>query len=301
LEAFVAVAKAGSFTRAAETLHISQPALTVQIRQLEQTMGVRLLDRNTRTVRLTRIGQELSPIVQRLLREIEDLTHHAREMAAGVRGVVSVAVLPSVASTVLPQIIAEFREEHPGILIVLKDMPAQKVLALVKADEVDFGIGSFADLDPATQAVPLFADQLRIVFPRKSRLDRPGPVRLKDLIEFPLILMDGQSSVRMIVDRAFGAIGHFPAAAYEASYMSSAIGMVKAGLGIAFLPSSMLDTTELSGIASRIVSEPGLTRQIVAIHRSGKDLSPAAKNFLRILVAGCRKTETKPRARRSGL
>jgi DNA-binding transcriptional LysR family regulator len=287
LEAFVGIATAGNFTRAAHVLHISQPALTVQIRQLEETIGVRLLDRNTRTVKLTRIGQQLAPVVQRILREVEAVTLHAHEMAAGIRGTVSVAALPSVCSTVLPRIVAGFRKENPGISVALKDAVAQRVLAMVKNEEVDLGIGTFADGDPSLQTVPLFTDRMRVVFPPESGLAHKASIKLKELVSLPLILMDPQSSVRMLVDRAFNSIGQYPAPAYEATYMSTAVGMVKAGLGVAFLPSAALEMSELTGLSSRVVNHPGLTRKIAAVQRSGRHLSPAAVKFRKALVAGC--------------
>ena len=159
LEAFVAIASAGNFTRAARVLHVSQPALTVQIRELEHTLGVRLLDRNTRMVKLTRMGQQLSPVVQRILRDVEGVVHHAHEMAAGIRGTVSVAAIPSVCSLILPKIVAAFRHENPGITVAVKDVTSPRVLAMVKNEEVDFGIGSFADGDSSIDVVPLFTDK----------------------------------------------------------------------------------------------------------------------------------------------
>ncbi len=299
LEAFAAIATAGNFTRAAQVLHISQPALTVQIRQLEECMRVRLLDRNTRTVKLTRIGQELSPVVHRLLREIESVVNHAHEMAAGIRGTVSVAALPSVCSMILPKIIAEFRRQHPGISVTPKDAVAQKVMAMVKQGEVDFGIGSFGDADPEVQVQPLFLDRMRLVFPMHSPLEGKRVVRLKDVAGFPLILMERGSSVRILVDRAFESIGHFPSPAYEATYMSSAVGMVKAGLGVTFLPSSALEMSELSGLISRVVNHPGLTRKIVAVHLAGRHLSPPTAKFLSALMAGCRNVESRARRRKA--
>jgi DNA-binding transcriptional LysR family regulator len=288
LEGFVAIAAAGNFTRAAQALRISQPALTVQIRQLEDAIGARLLDRNTRTVKLTRIGQQLSPVAQRLLREFEIMMQHAHELAAGTLGSVSVAALPSICSTMLPRVIASFRQDHPGIAVSLKDVVAQKVLAMVKSEEVDFGVGSFTGADPALVVVPLFQDRMKVVFPPDSVLARKRKLKLKDVAGLPLILMDPQSSVRMLVDRAFESIGHFPTPAYEATYMSSAVGMVKAGLGVAFLPSSALELSELHGLASRVVEHPSLTRDIVAVQKSGRHPSPAAASFLRALLASCK-------------
>jgi len=288
LEAFVAIVTTGNFTRAAQTLHISQPALTVQIRQLEQTLGVRLLDRNTRTVKVTRIGQQLSPVVQRILRDLDGVSHHAHELAAGVRGVVSLAAIPSACAIVLPRIIAGFRKEHIGITVTLKDVTSPRVLTMVKNEDVDLGIGSFTDVDPTIQVTSLFTDQMRVVMPKQFPLAHKRPVRLKDLIGLPLILMDPQTSLRMLVDRAFESIGYFPTPTYEVTYMSSVVGMVRAGLGVALLPSATLEVEELSGLVSRAVNQPGLTRRIVAVHKTGRQLSPAATSFLSALVDGCK-------------
>jgi LysR family transcriptional regulator, carnitine catabolism transcriptional activator len=288
LEALVAVAAAGNFTRAARVLHISQPALTVQIRQLEETIGVKLLDRNTRSVRLTRIGQQLTPVIQRVLREIDSVLLSAHDLATGDRGMVSVAALPSVCATILPRVVAEFRKQSPGVTVSLRDGVAARVLGMVKSDEVDFGVGSFADSDPALETVPLFTDRMRVVFPRSSPLRRRRTVGLKDVAGLPLILMDTQSSVRMLLDRAFHAQGLFPAPAYEVTFMATAVGMVKAGLGVAVLPSTAFEMSELGGLETRVIAHAGLTRTIAAAWRSGRSPSPAAASFLKSLIAGCK-------------
>ncbi len=288
LEALVAIARTGNFTRAARALHISQPTLTVQIRQLEETLGVRLLDRNTRSVRLTQIGSELTPVMQRLVREIEAVVMNARELSTGDHGLVSIAALPSISSTMLPRIIAGFRAQSPGVGVTLKDVVSQRILTMVKDEEVDLGIGSFPDAGPEIQTIPLFTDRMRIVFPPGSPLEGKRNITLKHLTDLPLILMDRQSSVRTLIDRAFESISHFPVPAYEVTYMSTAVGMVKAGLGVTFLPSSALEVSELSGVRSRVLNHPALTRKIVVAQKAGRSLSPAAGTFLKALIGASR-------------
>jgi len=117
LEAFLGVARLGNFTRAAKALNMSQPALTVRIRHLEEALGVRLLDRTTRSVALTQIGREFLPVVARVLGEIDAVAVNARDVAGRRRGVVTVAALPSAASTLLPAIIAAFKARHRGIVV----------------------------------------------------------------------------------------------------------------------------------------------------------------------------------------
>src|SRR5262245_52267247 len=115
IRGFLAVARLGSFTRASLELHVSQPALTIQIKQLEDELGVTLLYRNKREVALTRAGQELLEPLQRLVGEFESIVTSSRELAEMRRGTITVAAMQSVAATILPKAIAEFSKVYPGI------------------------------------------------------------------------------------------------------------------------------------------------------------------------------------------
>ncbi len=292
LQTFVTVARLGSFTRAAQLLHLSQPALTKQIRQLEERLGVRLLDRNTRIVELTRIGKDLAPVVEQLLREIDAVVVNTKELAEKNRGIIRVAALPSISSTMLPKAVARFKELFPGISVVFKDVLAQRLLNMVKAEEVDFGIGSLSGTDPDVHFTLLLTDRIVAVFPQGFVLERKMVIELIDLLDLPLILMDKESSVRRLVDRAFETIDKFATPAFEATYMSTAAGMVKAGLGVALLPSSAIETGELTGLCCRPIKHPALIREIGVIQKSGRSLSPAAESFLKSLKAICKELVT---------
>lgn len=299
LQAFVTVARLASFTRAAQLLHLSQPALTKQIQQLEETLGVRLLDRNTRTVGTTRIGKELAPAVDQLLREISAVVVNTKELAEKSRGVARIAALPSVSSTFLPRVIAQFKKTYPGISVVLKDVLAERLVEMVKAEDVDFGVGSLNAADPEIQFKVLLTDRIVAVFPPGFGFEKMKAVRLKALGGVPLILTDKESSVRRLVDRAFESIGIFAVPAYEATYMSTAAGMVKAGLGIALLPSSAFESGELAGLNSRPINEPSITRKIGVIQKAGRSLSPAAESLLLSLKASERDPSTAKRRHRN--
>lgn len=289
LQTFVTVARLGSFTRAARLLHLSQPALTKQVRQLEETLGVRLFDRNTRTVEMTRIGNELAPVINQLLQEIEAVVVNTKELAAQSRGVIRIASLPSISSKILPSAIARFKGLYPGISVILKDVIAQRLVAMVKAEEVDFGIGSMNAADPEVRFSLLLTDRMIAVFPPGSTLEGKKAISLRDLIGLPLVMMDPGSSVRKLVDQAFEAIGEIVRPAFEATYMSTAAGMVKAGLGVTILPSSAFEMGELTGLRSRPIKSPSLTRDIGVIEKNGRSLSPAAESFLKTLKATCKK------------
>jgi DNA-binding transcriptional LysR family regulator len=280
LRAFARVARERSFTRAAAALHLSQPALTVQIRELEAALGVRLFDRNTRAVRLTPMGDSILPSVERLLRDAEALADDARELGAGNRGIVQVAALPSIASSIVPRAIALLGKRRPGIVVRLRDAIAQRVIALVQADEADLGLGVFTAASPELAFTPLMHDRLEAVLPARHRMARARTLSLRDLAREPLVMMDSQTSVRALLERELLAAGLLPRPAYEVTYMSTAIGLVEARLGIALLPTSALEMQRLHGLERRPLRGVTLARDIGIIAKAGRTLSPAAHAFL---------------------
>ena len=294
LEAFLGVSRSGNFSRAARSLNMSQPALTVRIRHLEDALGVRLLDRTTRSVALTQIGREFLPVVERVLEEINAVALNARDLAERRRGLVTVAALPSIASALLPVAIAAFKASHPGITIRLRDCVAQRVTELVKSGEADFGIGSPAKRDPELRVSALVSDPIGAVFPPGHPLDRRGPIRLEDLSSIPLILMDSQYSVRALIAHAFESVGRPVVPAYEASYVPTALGLVKAGLGVAIIAFSAHETVQLSGLRARTIAHPMLVRHISLIESANRSLSPAAAAIRRGRLRGIPATAARP-------
>lgn len=295
LEAFRGVARLGSFTRAAKSLNMSQPALTVRVRRLEDALGVRLLDRTTRSVALTPVGREFLPVVERVLGEIGAVAVNARDLAGQRRGLVTVAALPSIASTLVPPAVAAFRARYPGITIRLRDGVGERVTSLVRAGEADFGIGSPTKRDPELRVSPLTTDPISVVFPPGHPLARLPRVSLEDLPGLPLILMDAGYSVRTLTERAFESIGTPIVPAYEASYVPTALGLVKAGLGVAILAHSAADeaATSFVGLHARVIDHPMLVRHISLIESVSRSLSPAAVQFAAAIREACR---MRPRA-----
>jgi DNA-binding transcriptional LysR family regulator len=287
-QAFVAVARLGSFTRAAKRLNLSQPALTVQIRQLEEAMGVRLFDRSTRVVMLTPIGRELAPTLERVLHEIDAVMVNTKELASHVKGTVTIGALPSISSKLIPSTIVEFQKQYPGIIVRLRDVLAYRNVRLVKEEEVDFGIGTLRMPDPDIQFTPLLTDHLGVIFPAGHPVERRRTITLKYLTAFPLILMDRETSVRDLVDHAFESIGEVAVPAFEAVYPSTALALVKAGLGLTIQPSSSMEQASSRGLKFRTIRHPGLTRQIGVIQNVRRSLSPSAEAFIQMMKAVCK-------------
>jgi LysR family transcriptional regulator, carnitine catabolism transcriptional activator len=297
LRIFVAVARLGNFTRAAERLHLSQPSLSLHIRQLEKDLGVRLLDRSTRSVALTRAGDDFLPSAERLLDDVEAAVASVADLAARRRGRVTVAVLPSVAAELLPRAIALLRVRHPDIAVALRDDLAEHIPVRVRSGEVDFGLGAIDSVDADIAGSALLSDELIAVFPRShplanaARSTSSARTTWRALAKFPFVAMSRDSSVRHLTEQAFARNGLVLEPAFEAKYMSTAIGIIAHGLGVGTLPSSAVAMVRQAGLSHAEIRAPVMKRQIGIMTRRGRSLSPAAE----ALVAALKVATTKAR------
>lgn len=283
IRAFLAAARIGNFTRAATELHISQSAFTVQIRQLEDALGVTLFDRSKRRVALTSAGRELLVPLERLIIDAEAVVSRTRQLAGLRRGVVSLAVLPLVAAQFVPEAIQKFRRRYPGVSVQLQDVVAARLIEAVKKEEVDFGIGTCPRADRELRATPLIVDSLCAFVTRAHLLAREESVTLKELAAHPLILIGKGTSVREVLDDAVQR-EHLPInIEYETNYVSTAIGLVRAGLGIAVLPESAGHSEDAREIRCLPITRPSLSRKIEIIERKDRSLSPAAEQMVDVL------------------
>ena len=284
LNAFAAVARAGGFTQAARRLHSTQPAVTLLIRQLEEGLGARLFDRTTRSVRLTATGAQLLPGVERLLADLEATIGGVREAVARTRGRVVVAALPSIASSILPQAIAEVRRANKDVVVSVRDAVAGRISAMVASGEVDIGIGQRGGNDAEVAFTRLLSDRLVAACPRGHPLASRRRVGWADLVEQPLISMSADSSVRRLVEEAFAAIGRRHEPAFEVLYMTTAVAMAAEDLGIAVLPSTALAAMNLRDVVVRPLASPAVVREIGCLTSRARSLSPAAQFFVETLA-----------------
>jgi DNA-binding transcriptional LysR family regulator len=280
IRAAVAVARTGSFGRAAAELHLSQPALTVQMRELEQALGLRLFDRGARGAEPTRSGEALVETFTRVLRELDSAVADAREEAAQRTGLVRLAVLPSIGATLLPAALARLRTRSPGIRVQLRDAVAGRIATLVRDGVAELGIAPAAEPEPGLEARLLFEDSLVAVMPSDHALAAEPTVTLPALVDGPLVLPDPDSSVRTLFEEACAAQGLVAVPACEATYISTVLAMVRAGLGVGILPASSVEGSTAPALVSRPVAGARLGRRIVLLSRRGRTLSPAAEAFL---------------------
>lgn len=284
LRSLVTIARRGSFTRAARDLHLSQPALTVQMRQLEDALGVRLLDRNTRAVKLTALGQQILPIFERALGDIDMAVASTRLSEASI-GLVSVAALPSMCSTLLPEAMAKFAIQYPGIAVRLREAGARRLSVLVVEEEVEFGIGIVEHPHPQLETIPFLTDHLVAVVPSGHALSKRRSIAPADLAPYPMIALETQYSVRSLSDAVLRAASAAKPPAHEVAFISTAIGMVRAGLGITVVSTSSLSRVAMDGLVACRISRSGLSREIAVVSKRGRTLSPAACSLLRSITS----------------
>lgn len=286
LRAFLTVAAEQNFTRAAERLHMTQPTLSVIIRDLETALNVKLFDRTTRSVNLTVAGRYLLPDARRMVRDMERTLADIRSITDLEQGSVKLAVLPSIATSLVPAALASFCRQYPAIDIQIIDCPADGIIAAVEASDADLGITVLTPELAAGYSTTLLAqDALVAVLPAAHPLAQNSAITWRALGTESLIAMRTGTSVRHLMDKNAILATWNLQVAFEVSYMSSAIALTQAGLGIAVLPSlgvGSLDETELS---VRPLLEPRITRQIALIQRKDRWIPPAAEAFKATLQA----------------
>ncbi len=282
VRAFLKLAETRNFTRAASELHVSQSALTVQIQQLEDSLGILLFDRNKRGAILTEAGRDVSGPFQRLLEDAEAIVHNAKDLSSARVGTVTVAALPTVAATILPAVLGRFQRTHPQVRVLVQDVVAEKVREALLKRHADIGIGTIRGKSGELLARPLFHDRLVIFAPHNHPLVTRREVSLREVSTYPLILPSRDSSVRESVD----AIAHREHVVieprYETNFMPTALSLVLNGLGIAILPESAAgkDSDDFARIP---MGKHGSERNVQLLQRADRTLSPAAQALITCL------------------
>jgi DNA-binding transcriptional LysR family regulator len=241
LQYFAAVARHKHFTRAAEELYVTQPALSQQVRRLEAELGLALLRRTSRGVELTPAGEDLLVHAEAVLAEIE-LARTQMDRHAGVsRGVARVAATAADAPR-LPEALSDFHRDHPGIQIGLRQGSAAEVVGLVQRGSVDVAVLALTGEPPAGVAVhPLADEPLRVAVPTHDPLAGAAGVALEDLRGRPFILAEPGTALRESVMAATQAAGFSPLPLVEVGDPATVRFLVRAGLGVSLVPASWLE------------------------------------------------------------
>lgn len=281
LRAFIAVAEELHFTRAANRLGISQPALSSKIQQLETNLGATLFDRNGRTVRLTDIGSLFFSSATRLVDEIEHSVQALSDVVEKQRGHLKVAALPAATYSILVPALGRFHQRYPNIKITMQDGLNDDVLEAVVRRDVDFGIGVWEADKAELEEIPILDDQFVATVPISHKLAKKRAVKWLDLARENIVHVAQGSSVRRLVDAKLSAKGILRPVNLQVQFVSGALQMVRQNLGIAILSDlSCAPYKAYEDIIFLPMKDPPLYRRISIIYRKGRSFSPSAQALL---------------------
>lgn len=283
LRSFVTIVRCGNFTRAAQQLGVSQPALSLSLRQLESALGLRLLDRTTRSIGLTADGLRLLPTAERLLMDFEAAIRDVKEAAAERRSMLTVACLPSLAVRVLPEAITRFQKEFPAVSIQIRDGTAAAVLRAVRQAEADIGMSSYWQAQPDLEFRPIAEDRFVLVCPAAHRLAQRSHVTWSVLKNESFLMLTPDTSMRRLLDDTFGDFSTIVQPAFEVGSWATLCGLLEAGLGITALPDLAVPMVDSRTLVQVPLVEPVIKRNIGIVTRIGSEMTVAARAFLNVL------------------
>lgn len=279
LEAFRAVAQLGNFRRAAEAVHISQPAFSRRIEKLEESLGVRLLDRTTRRVTLTAVGRDFDRKVQQLLGDLDSMLLDIRGVGAIRMGEVTIACVPSAVNYFLSEVIARYRERYPKIRIRVLDAGANDVLSAVVRSEADFGLNFIGSQEPDIEFRLLREERFVAACRRDHPIARRRHVAWTELAQYDYISVSKASGNRLLLDQALAGVPGRPQSIYETQHVTTMLGLVEAGLGVAAVPALAMPGAGHPLLVSVPLVEPSITRRLGLIRRKSRSMSPAAQQL----------------------
>ncbi|MCR5978012.1 LysR family transcriptional regulator [Gordonia jinghuaiqii] len=283
LAAYVAVAKAASFTAAAAELHVSQSSLSRTVADLERVFGGQLLDRDTRNVALTPAGVEALRIAEQIINTHRAGMRELQQFMLGGAGTVSVATMPSIAAVVLPQVISIFKQRWPNVTVQILDGLERSVLKRVASGEADFAICTLGAPTAQLEHRPLVRDRFVAVLPAQHPLTTHRQVTWRELAEESFLAVGTDSSARRLADAAFAQVDAHTAPAAVASSVATVGGLVAAGLGVSAIPALVLPLMAPGSVEHRPLVDPIVERHLDIVHRRQHRMPLAAQHFLEVL------------------
>ena len=277
VQAFVAIADKGSFQNAADSLHVTQTAITQRLRKLEDFLGVTLVERTTRSIALSLIGRDFLPQARRLLEELGDALLEIRETGKAERGDVSIACVPTVGVQYLPRIMQEYSARYPNNRIKILDHASSAVADAVLRREAEFGINIAGTHHPELMTMPLLEDQYVLICHEDHPLAKRRRVAWRQLQPYPLIFAGQVSGNRALLDTALGANGLGLQSFYEVQRSSTAVGLVAERIAAAVVPRLAVQKGAYPNIRTIELVDPVVSRALVLVVRKTARLSPAAQ------------------------
>lgn len=284
LKAFVLVAEQNSFTKAAETLCLTQSALSGLIKELEQNLDVKLFDRTTRKLHLSDAGQRLLPQARRVLNEMSVLNDKVASLKSLHQGHVHLAVSQQLSASTLPKFIAKFCELHPNIQVTLTDCSVDEVVGHIENLEADLGIAPERFYGDDLHSDVLFSSPFYLVLPKSHPFAKKDVIRWEDLLSERLITLNGPFIKSLQNELPANISNRIFNPDFEVNFLSTALGMARMGLGVTVCLLYAAEWVEQNGLTMRPISDPVVERKFLLYTHKNRSLSPASMAFKEFLI-----------------
>lgn len=284
LRAFYSVIKTGTFSKAADELCVTEPAVFIQVRSFERYLGFTLLDRFGKELRPTEIGSVLYEYAEKIFTLVDEATHAVKELQDLKKGYLRLGVTKALAQYLMPLIVPTFQDRYPHIAVYLNESSSRELVEGILQHRYELAIVARVPYPERINVIPYTRDEILLVVSPHSNLSKREKVSLTELAEESVILTDSRSAVKFLIWKEFEKRGLQPAAIIEADNIAFIKQLVKKGKGYSFLASVCVREEIQRGELSTISLEEGsFTMDIDVIHLKGKTLSPAASRFLYFL------------------
>jgi DNA-binding transcriptional LysR family regulator len=290
LKIFHTVARLLNFTKAAEELHMTQPAVTFQIRQLEEQFNTRLFDRTHNKVTLTDVGKQVYSYSDRILKLYEEMTRNITEMTGDVSGAVTLGASTTIAEYMLPLLIGEFKNKFPEVMINLRESNTEDIVSMVENNDIDLGIveGSVNNKNLVVEECKM--DHLVVIMPNDHMLASEKRLRVEDFISYPFISREHGSGTQEVITNYVEKHGNGEDLniCFELSSPEAIKGAVEAGMGLSIVSRATIIKELKLGTLTAVELRPSLERPFSFVRQRYKFKSRAADQLLSFAQEFCK-------------
>ncbi len=279
LRSFVVLAESLSFTAAATRLHVTQPTLSGTIKQFEAILGVRLFDRDTRSVRLTAVGAEVLVLSQRVLEELKRSEAELDDLIGARRGSVRLAAPPSLFPNYLSRALARFREDHPGLILDLQDLNSDAAFERLRLGHADMAMMTQIHEEPGYDYIPVCEQYLVLLLPAAHPFAKRKNIDWARVTTAPVIALNSRSTMGTYGEQLLFEAGVRYAPTFRVEQMVAAAGLVRAGMGVAVMSNFSAELLAHEGLVARPLVRPRIARPLCLVTRQAHSLSPAAQRL----------------------
>jgi DNA-binding transcriptional LysR family regulator len=281
---FQKAAETRNISRAAEELLITQPAVSKQIRSLEEELGAKLFDRIGKKIFLTKTGEVFSAHAAKILRSVQEAKTAVKDLSGECAGELVIGTSDHISLHRLPGILKAYVTTFPKVDLKLRCHRSETVIEMVVKNIVDLGVVTLPGVAPHLVTKVIWHDPMSLVFPKGHPLGSLKKVALHDIAPFGMILPEGGTTTRIKIVAAFEKKRFLPKVTMEVAYIETIKGLVKAGLGISILPDKAVEQEIRDGVlAKRAIEGMSFSRELGVAYLKEKFLSRPASEFMKFL------------------